>query len=182
MEVEYTHIKGLLILTPRVFQDERGAFFESFNEKAFNEAVGYDVKFVQDNQSTSSKNVLRGLHFQNPPFAQGKLVRVSRGAAIDVAVDIRKDSKTYGEHIAVMLSAENNKQLWIPPGFAHGFLTLEDNTTFCYKCTNYYAPKSEGTLIWNDADLDIDWNISEEPLVSEKDKRGEQFSTFTSNF
>lgn len=181
MTITKTSIEGLLILEPRVFKDDRGAFFESFNQSIFDEEVGEKVEFVQDNQSTSQKGVLRGLHFQNPPFGQGKLVRVISGAVIDVAVDIRKSSPTYGQHVAVELSAENNRQFWIPEGFAHGFLALEEDTVFAYKCTNYYAPQSEGCLVWNDKDLGVDWNVSE-PIVSEKDAIGEEFHKFESQF
>lgn len=181
MKVEKTSIEGLLILEPRVFGDDRGCFFESFNQDKFNEFVGEEVTFVQDNQSVSSKNVLRGLHFQNPPFAQGKLVRVIQGSVIDVAVDIRKESPTYGQHVAVELSAENNKQFWIPPGFAHGFLAQEDNTIFAYKCTNNYAPSSEGSLLWNDKDINIDWDV-QDPIVSSKDEEAEEFCNFVSQF
>lgn len=180
MTITKTAIEGLLILEPRVFNDDRGLFFESFNEKIFEEAAG-DIKFVQDNQSVSKKGVLRGLHFQNPPHAQGKLVRVAKGSVIDVAVDIRKDSPTFGEHVAVELTAENNKQFWIPPGFAHGFVALEDDTIFCYKCTDYYAPECEGSLLWNDEDLKIDWGI-DSPLVSDKDKVATKFANFTTSF
>lgn len=180
MTITKTAIEGLLILEPRVFKDDRGLFFESFNEQLFTEAAG-PVKFVQDNQSVSKKGVLRGLHFQNNPHAQGKLVRVAKGAVIDVAVDIRKDSPTYGQHVAVELTADNNKQFWIPAGFAHGFVALEEDTIFCYKCTDYYAPECEGSLLWNDEDLNIDWGI-EAPLVSEKDKIATKFANFTSSF
>ncbi|MDG1333078.1 MAG: dTDP-4-dehydrorhamnose 3,5-epimerase [Crocinitomicaceae bacterium] len=180
MTITKTAIEGLLILEPRVFKDDRGLFFESFNEKLFNEAAG-PIHFIQDNQSVSKKGVLRGLHFQNNPHAQGKLVRVAQGAVIDVAVDIRKESPTYGQHVAVELTAENNKQFWIPEGFAHGFVALEDNTIFCYKCTDYYAPDCEGSLLWNDPDLNIDWGI-ENPLVSEKDKVATKFTIFASSF
>lgn len=180
MTITKTAIEGLLILEPRVFKDDRGLFFESFNEKLFNEAAG-PIDFIQDNQSVSKKGVLRGLHFQNNPHAQGKLVRVAQGAVIDVAVDIRKDSPTYGQHVAVELTAENNKQFWIPAGFAHGFAALENNTIFCYKCTDYYAPECEGSLLWNDPDLNINWGI-ENPLVSEKDEVATKFTNFTSSF
>ena len=181
MNIIKPDIEGLLIITPRVFEDERGAFMESFNNQKFNEAVGREVNFVQDNQSVSKKGVLRGLHFQSPPFAQGKLVRVIKGAVIDIAVDIRKNSPTYGDYVAVELTAENNEQFWIPEGFAHGFVALEDETTFLYKCTNYYAPQSEGTLLWNDPTLNIDWGISD-PIISEKDAIGQEFSNFVSDF
>lgn len=180
MTITTTEIEGLLILEPRVFKDDRGLFFESFNEELFTQAAG-SVKFVQDNQSVSKKGVLRGLHFQNNPHAQGKLVRVAKGSVIDVAVDIRMDSPTYGQHVAVELSASNNKQFWIPVGFAHGFVSLEDDTIFCYKCTDYYAPDCEGGLLWNDEDLKIDWGI-DNPLVSEKDKVAIKFTNFASTF
>ena len=180
MTITKTEIEGLLILEPRVFKDDRGLFFESFNKEQFTEAAG-SVNFIQDNQSVSKKGVLRGLHFQTNPHAQGKLVRVAHGSVIDVAVDIRKDSPTYGQHVSVKLSAENNKQFWIPEGFAHGFVSLEDNTIFCYKCTDYYAPECEGSLLWNDKDLNINWGI-QEPLVSEKDKVATKFVNFTTSF
>lgn len=180
MTITTTPIEGLLILEPRVFKDDRGLFFESFNEEQFTKAAG-PIHFNQDNQSVSKKGVLRGLHFQNNPHAQGKLVRVAQGSVIDVAVDIRKGSPTYGQHVAVELSAENNKQFWIPEGFAHGFVSLEDNTIFCYKCTDYYAPECEGSLLWNDEDLNINWGI-EAPLVSEKDKVATRFINFTTSF
>lgn len=181
MEISRTTIEGLVIFTPRIFKDERGEFFESFNQRMFDEATEGKFKFVQDNQSVSKINVLRGLHFQKPPFAQGKLVRVIKGSVLDVAVDIRKESKTYGEHFSIVLSAENNKQLFIPSGFAHGFLSLEEDTVFAYKCTNYYAPESEATIHWNDPILKIDWGV-ENCIVSEKDNIGLNFSKFASDF
>ncbi|MEI6815803.1 MAG: dTDP-4-dehydrorhamnose 3,5-epimerase [Bacteroidota bacterium] len=168
MDIQTTPIEGLLILNPRIFKDERGYFFESYNKLEF-ERLGLNFNFVQDNQSFSIKHVLRGLHYQNPPFEQGKLVSVASGAALDVAVDIRKDSKTFGHHFSVILSEENNKIFWIPAGFAHGFITLEDNTRFVYKCTNNYNKAAEGGIIWNDPDLNIDWGI-DKPLISEKDQ------------
>lgn len=181
MNIIKPEIEGLLIITPRVFEDDRGTFLESFNKEKFDEAVGREVNFVQDNQSVSKKGVLRGLHFQKPPFAQGKLVRVIKGSVIDIAVDIRKNSPTYGDYVAVELTAENNEQFWIPEGFAHGFVALEDETTFLYKCTNYYAPQCEGTLLWNDPSLNIDWGISD-PIISEKDAIGQEFNNFVSDF
>ena len=181
MTISKTPIDGLLILEPKVFGDDRGHFFESFNTVEFKNAVGDNYEFVQDNQSLSDKGVLRGLHLQNPPFAQGKLVRVVQGSVLDVAVDIRKSSPTYGDHFSIELSAENNKQLWIPPGFAHGFISLEDKTIFLYKCTNYYSPESEATIMWNDYDLSIDWRITP-TSISEKDKKGLEFSKFDSQF
>ncbi|MDX2360491.1 MAG: dTDP-4-dehydrorhamnose 3,5-epimerase [Crocinitomicaceae bacterium] len=181
MVINETSIPGLLIFEPRIFADSRGVFFESFNQKTFEKATGGKYTFVQDNQSSSKKGVLRGLHFQNPPFAQGKLVRVIKGSVIDVAVDIRKNSVTYGQHVSILLSEENNKQFWIPPGFAHGFIALEENSLFSYKCTNYYAPQSEETILWNDPTLKIDWTMK--PLfVSEKDEIGTEFSNFVSLF
>ena len=180
MEVIETKIKDLLIINPKVFGDARGYFFESYNEADFKEH-GINVKFIQDNQSLSNTGVLRGLHFQTPPYDQGKLVRVITGAVLDVAVDIRKNSPTYGEHIAIELSAENKTMFYIPPGFAHGFLTLQDNTIFSYKCTNLYNKASEGTVLWNDTNLNINWNISN-PLLSEKDLVGTKFKDFTSPF
>ena len=171
-------IPGVKTITLPVYKDHRGFFTETFNPKV-EDVLG--VKFVQDNQSISKKNVLRGLHFQKPPFAQGKLVRVISGAVLDVAVDIRTDSNTYGQHVAVELSKDNNRQLFIPPGFAHGFIALEENTVFSYKCTNYYAPDYEATICWNDPVLNINWG-SETCLVSEKDNKGIDFSKFASDF
>jgi dTDP-4-dehydrorhamnose 3,5-epimerase len=169
MDFKTSKIQGLLIIEPKVFGDQRGYFFESFRQDAFDEAVGFSVNFVQDNESRSSKGVLRGLHFQMPPQAQGKLVRVSRGAVLDVALDIRKDSPTFGQHFSIELSDENKRQLWIPPGFAHGFVSLQDDTVFQYKCTNYYSPENERSILWCDPDLRIDWKIND-PFVSAKDK------------
>lgn len=180
MEFIETGIEGLLILKPKVFEDERGYFFESFNNMNFKNK-GINVDFVQDNQSLSQKGVLRGLHFQNPPFAQGKLVRVITGSVLDVAVDIRKNSPTYGKSYSLELTEKNKLQFWIPPGFAHGFSTLEDNTIFSYKCTNYYNKASEGCILWNDPSLNIDWKV-EQPLLSEKDKLGTLFKEFNTQF
>lgn len=180
MEVVQTGIKDLLIIKPRIFEDPRGYFYESFNKKAFSNA-GIDVEFVQDNQSLSQKNVLRGLHLQRPPYDQGKLVRVIQGAVLDIAVDIRKGSPTYGEHFKYRLDAKTKEMLWIPSGFAHGFVTLEDDTVFFYKCSNYYHKDSEISISWNDPDLGIDWECSE-PVLSEKDKNGVAFRGFNSPF
>lgn len=180
MEIIKTEIEGLIIIKPKVFEDDRGYFYESYNKERFREA-GIDMEFVQDNQSFSSKGVLRGLHFQNPPYEQGKLVRVITGSVIDIAVDIRKNSHTYGKWVSVELTAENRLMFWIPPGFAHGFVTLEDNTTFFYKCTGLYNKESEGGIIWNDPDLDIDWKI-ENPSLSEKDKECPLFRDLDSMF
>ena len=181
MNVIETKIEGLLILEPRVFGDDRGWFMESFNQKVFEQILkerNLDIpQFVQDNHSCSQKNTLRGLHFQKAPYAQGKLVRVVQGKAWDVAVDIRPESKTYGQWVGVELSGENSKQFWIPEGFAHGFIALEDNTHFLYKATNYYNKDSEEAIIWNDPTLDIDWCIRDldNILVSKKDQRASKF-------
>lgn len=169
MQIIPTKIPDLLIVEPKVFGDGRGFFYESFNHKAFCEAIGQQVEFVQDNHSKSAKNVLRGLHYQMPPKAQGKLVRVVQGEVFDVAVDLRKSSKTFGQWAGLILSAENKKQLWIPPGFAHGFLTLTDGAEFLYKTTDYYAPESERSVLWSDPALSIDWPIESEPILAVKD-------------
>lgn len=165
-------IPDLFLIEPKIFGDDRGFFFESFNSKTFNNAIGRDVTFVQDNHSKSSKNVLRGLHYQLAPKAQGKLVRVTQGEVFDVAVDVRKNSPTFGQWVGEILSAENKKQLWIPEGFAHGFLTLSDTAEFLYKTTDYYAPELERSIIWNDETLGINWPLIEgiPPILSEKDK------------
>jgi dTDP-4-dehydrorhamnose 3,5-epimerase len=180
VEVEKFEIEGPLLLKPRLFYDNRGYFFESFNQVVFNSIVPH-INFVQDNESSSAKDVLRGLHFQNPPFEQGKLVRVTRGSVQDYIVDIRKSSPTYGKYISVFLSGENHHQFWIPPGFAHGFLTLESDTLFLYKCTNLYHKDSESGLVWNDPDLNIDWKIIS-PIVSEKDAELPKFCNLDSRF
>jgi len=180
MEVIETKIKDLLIIKPKVFADTRGYFFESYNADVFKQN-NISVNFVQDNQSLSNTGVLRGLHFQAPPFEQGKLVRVITGAVLDVAVDIRKDSPTYGEHVALELTEENKTMFYIPTGFAHGFLTLRDNTIFSYKCTNVYNKSSEGCVLWNDANLNINWNVTN-PILSEKDLVGTPFKEFNSPF
>lgn len=181
MKITRTDIEGLLIIEPTVFGDDRGYFFESFNLQKWKEQLGEVPDFIQDNESMSHKNVLRGLHFQKPPFAQGKLVRVVKGSVLDVAVDIRKDSPTYGQHFKMVLSEKNKLQLYVPEGFAHGFLTLEDNTIFNYKCTNLYNKESEGGLMWNDKDLNIDWRVLT-PILSEKDEVYESFHIFTSPY
>lgn len=180
MKIIETPIKGLVEIEPTIFGDHRGYFYESYNKEAFHKA-GISADFVQDNQSFSSKGVLRGLHFQNPPHAQGKLVRVIAGAVLDVALDIRVGSPTYGQHHAVKLTGENKKMFWIPPGFAHGFLTLEDDTIFAYKCTALYNKASEGAVLWNDPQLNINWNI-DAPLVSEKDQEAPEFDKLISQF
>ena len=181
MKAIKTKIKDLLILEPDVFGDDRGYFFESFNNDLFNTLAGKEVNFVQDNQSMSGANIVSGLHFQNPPFAQGKLVRVIKGEVVDVAVDIRMDSPTYGEHVSVRLSEENKLMFWIPPGFAHGFSSLKEGTIFSYKCTNYYNKESEGSLAWDDTDLGINWEV-ENPIISEKDKNSVAFNELKSQF
>jgi dTDP-4-dehydrorhamnose 3,5-epimerase len=170
-----TAIPGLLIIEPRVFGDERGFFFESFNRRRFSELTGRDVDFVQDNHSRSAQNVLRGLHYQikNP---QGKLVRVVQGAVLDVAVDIRKSSPTFGQHFAVELSAENKLMLWIPEGFAHGFSVLTETAEFLYKTTDYWYPEHERCIRWDDPKLAIDWKLRSEPLVSAKDGQGKSLA------
>ena len=180
MEIIKTPIEGLLVIRPTIFGDDRGHFFESWSKESFAKN-GLDLDFVQDNQSLSSKGVLRGLHFQNPPFAQGKLVRVIKGSVLDIAVDIRKDSPTYGQYFSIELTEKNKTIVWIPPGFAHGFLTLKDNTIFTYKCTGVYNKESEGALLWNDKDLNINWKVND-PLVSEKDLVAGNFKDFVSKF
>jgi len=163
-----------VIIEPKIFGDERGHFLETFNERSLREAIGLDVSFVQDNESLSHKHVLRGLHFQLDPQAQGKLVRVVHGSVLDVVLDIRPESPTYGEHLKVKLDGVTKRMLWVPPGFAHGFVTLENNTLFVYKCTAYYHQPAERTIRWNDPDLGIDWGVTD-PLVSEKDRNGRSF-------
>jgi len=164
-----TKIEGLIIIEPSVFPDDRGFFMESYNQKVFVEN-GIDVTFVQDNHSRSTKGVLRGLHFQKPPFAQDKLIRCTRGEVLDVAVDIRKDSPTFGQHEAILISEENKKMVFIPKGFAHGFLVLSDVAEFQYKCSEFYNKESEGGLLYNDPELKIDWPNLENLILSEKDK------------
>lgn len=182
MEVIKTDIEGVVILKPKVFGDERGYFYESFSQREFEDNV-CKTTFVQDNQSFSHYGVLRGLHFQKPPYAQSKLVRVTKGRAIDVAVDIRKGSPTYGKHVAVELSEDNHHQLFIPRGFAHGFVVLGEEVVFQYKCDNYYSKESEGTIQWNDPDLGINWGIApSEAILSEKDKHNVSFADFESPF
>jgi dTDP-4-dehydrorhamnose 3,5-epimerase len=176
MNIIKTAIADVLIIEPKVFGDDRGFFYESFNQQQFEQAVGYSVNFVQDNHSRSSKGVLRGLHYQLSPYAQGKLVRVVQGEVFDVAVDIRKSSSTFGQWVGVNLSAENKRQLWVPEGFAHGFLTLTDSAEFLYKTTNYYSPESERAIIWNDSDINIEWPIDVEPILSGKDNIASLFS------
>ncbi|HRY99371.1 MAG TPA: dTDP-4-dehydrorhamnose 3,5-epimerase [Bacteroidales bacterium] len=180
MRIEPTSLPGVLLVHPAVFRDERGHFLEPFNARDF-EAAGLPSRFVQDNQSCSKAGVLRGLHLQLPPHAQGKLVRVARGAALDVAVDLRRTSPTFGKWTSVLLSAENNTMLWIPEGFAHGFLSLEDDTVFTYKCTAYYHKAAEASIRWNDPELAIDWGTAE-PVLSEKDAMAPFFRDLNSPF
>ena len=182
MEIEKTAIEGLLIIKPRVFEDARGYFFESFSQREFEEMVG-KVTFVQDNESMSSYGVMRGLHFQYPPYTQSKLVRCVRGAVLDVAVDIRKGSPTYGQHVAVELSEENHLQFFIPHGFAHGFSVLSETAVFQYKCDNFYAPQADGGISILDQSLDIDWRIPvERAILSEKDTKHSLLKDFDSPF
>lgn len=180
MEIIETGIKDLWLLKPKVFKDERGYFYESYNQLNFKN-IGIDIAFTQDNQSLSNKDIVRGLHFQSPPHAQDKLVRVIKGAVLDVVVDIRKNSSTYGKHYAVELTEDNFLMLFIPKGFAHGFATIQDNTIFSYKCSDTYHPETEGGLQWNDREIGIEWGIAN-PILSEKDKKYEPFSLFVSPF
>jgi len=169
-------IPDVVLFEPRVFGDERGFFYESFNEQLFLELTGADVRFVQDNHSRSARNVLRGLHYQLPPKAQGKLVRVVVGEVFDVAVDIRKESPTFGKWVGEVLSANNKRQLWIPPGFAHGFLVLSEVAEFLYKTTDYYAPEYERGIAWNDPLVGVDWPLNGDPVLSNKDAAANSFS------
>lgn len=184
MNLIETPIADLFVIEPKVWKDNRGYFYESFSARAFTDA-GIEVNFVQDNQSFSQKGTLRGLHAQKAPFAQGKLVRVIQGSVLDVAVDARKDSATYGQHFSIELSGDNHKQLWVPPGFLHGFLTLEDDTIFTYKVTSYYDKDSELGVIWNDVDLNINWSetiTKDDLLLSDKDLVLPAFKDFVSPF
>lgn len=180
MRLIETGLDSLLIIEPKVFHDSRGFFFEGYNRKTYAE-FGLDIEIVQTNISQSQAGVVRGLHFQSPPYAQGKLIRVLKGAVLDVAVDIRKKSATYGQHFSIELNEENKKGLWIPPGFAHGFRTLKDDTLFYYDCTAFYNKESEGSLRWNDPSLGIDWGI-ENPVLSEKDAAAPLFTDFETQF
>lgn len=183
MTIVKTDINGVFIVEPRVFGDSRGYFFESFNQRDFAQQTGVDVTFVQDNESCSHYGVVRGLHFQLPPYAQSKLVRVVEGRVFDVAVDIRRDSPTYGRHVAVELSAENKRQFFLPKGFAHGFAVLSETAIFQYKCDEYYHPEAEGAIAWDDPTLAIDWKVAPaDVLLSEKDRHHQQFSEFVSPF
>jgi len=168
-------IPDVVLLEPKVFGDERGFFFESFNEQVFRDATGADVRFVQDNHSRSARNVLRGLHYQLPPKAQGKLVRVVVGEVFDVAVDIRRESPTFGKWVGETLSSDNKRQLWIPPGFAHGFLVVSEVAEFLYKTTDYYAPALERCIRWDDPELAVNWPLQGAPVLSEKDLGGDFF-------
>jgi len=179
MKVTHLSIPEVVLLEPKVFGDDRGFFFESFNLKKFEDATGQSPVFVQDNHSKSSRGVLRGLHYQLPPRAQDKLVRVVQGKVLDVAVDIRKNSPTYGQWAGAVLSGENKKQMWVPAGFAHGFITLSETAEFLYKTTDYYSPENERCIKWDDAELGIDWQYDEEPLISLKDQEAPSFSRAT---
>ena len=182
MEVIKTNIEGVIIVEPRIFKDGRGYFFESFSQREFEEKV-CKTTFVQDNESKSSYGVVRGLHFQKPPFAQSKLVRVIKGAVLDVAVDIRKGSPTFGQYVSVELTGDNHRQFFIPRGFAHGFSVLSEEVIFQYKCDNFYSPQSEGAIAWNDSDLNIDWRIPvEEVVLSEKDSKHPKLKDWQSVF
>ena len=174
-------LEGVWIIEPKIFGDERGYFFESFRLDLFKEVTGFSGEFVQDNESLSSKGVLRGLHFQKPPMAQAKLVRVVRGAVLDVVVDLRKSSPTYGQSETIVLDAKDKRMFFVPEGFAHGFQTLEDDTIFQYKCSNYYSKEHEMGLLWNDAELDIPW-IEDSYIISEKDQNQLSFDGFESPF
>lgn len=171
MQYEKLAIPDVVLFTPKVFGDERGFFFESFNQNVFEQATGTAPAFVQDNHSKSVRGVLRGLHYQLPPHAQGKLVRVVQGAVFDVAVDIRRSSPTFGCWVGALLSADNKRQLWIPPGFAHGFVTLSDTAEFLYKTTDFYAPSAERAIIWNDPTIGVDWGYDGTPVLSGKDQQ-----------
>ncbi|MCR5115735.1 MAG: dTDP-4-dehydrorhamnose 3,5-epimerase [Bacteroidales bacterium] len=180
MEVIPLPIEGVLLVKPQIFGDARGWFYETYNEERYR-AAGIGVKFVQDNQSFSQKNVVRGLHFQRPPFTQAKLVSVIQGAVLDVAVDLRADSPTYGKYVSAVLTGENHHQLFVPEGFAHGFSVLEDNTIFAYKCSNFYHKESEGNIVYNDPDIHVEWGV-ENPILSDKDKVGPTLREFVTPF
>ncbi|HRV54989.1 MAG: dTDP-4-dehydrorhamnose 3,5-epimerase [Mangrovimonas sp.] len=179
MQVEETFLKGCYVVTPKVYRDERGYFFESFNKTYFEEQTGLTVSFVQDNQSLSSKGVLRGLHFQEGDYAQAKLVRVVKGKVLDVCVDLRKESTTFGQHFSIVLDDKEHKQLYIPKGFAHGFLVLEDQTIFSYKCDDFYHKESERGIIYNDPDIGISWDLpTNELILSERDRKLPTFKSY----
>lgn len=176
MVISDTKILGLKVFEPKIYEDNRGLFFESFNNCKISASIGKDIQFVQDNHSISKKGVLRGLHYQAPPYSQGKLVRVIRGKVYDVAVDIRRSSNTFGEWFGIELSEKNRKQLWIPDGFAHGFVSLSENTEVVYKVTNYYKPEFERVISWDDQTISVDWPIKHPIIISEKDKNGNSFN------
>lgn len=179
MKIRETGIDGLIVIEPDVYGDSRGYFMESFSDRKFRELTGIEVTFVQDNESKSSYGVVRGLHFQRAPYAQSKLVRVVSGRVLDVAVDLRQGSETYGKHFSIELSGDNHLQMFIPKGFAHGFAVLSEEAVFQYKCDEYYAPESEGSIAWNDPDLAIDWHISQDDVrVSDKDGRSPGFKDY----
>lgn len=179
MKIRETGIDGLIVIEPDVYGDSRGYFMESFSDRKFRELTGIEVTFVQDNESKSSYGVVRGLHFQRTPYAQSKLVRVVSGRVLDVAVDLRQGSETYGKHFSIELSGDNHLQMFIPKGFAHGFAVLSEEAVFQYKCDEYYAPESEGSIAWNDPDLAIDWHISQDDVrVSDKDRRSPGFNDY----
>ncbi|MGB0431403.1 MAG: dTDP-4-dehydrorhamnose 3,5-epimerase [Bacteroidia bacterium] len=180
MKIVATEIPDVKLIIPTVYKDHRGYFMESYRESALKD-LGININFVQDNQSLSGKGILRGLHFQAPPFSQAKLVKVVQGAVLDVAVDIRANSPTYGQHVKQLLSTKNMHQLLIPKGFAHGFVTLEEDTVFQYKCGNYYNKESEGSIYWNDSQLNIDWGVKD-PIISEKDEEAPKFNDFVTPF
>ena len=180
MEVIEMPIDGIKLIKPQIFGDARGWFYETYNEERYR-AAGINVRFVQDNQSFSQKNVVRGLHFQRPPYAQAKLVSVVQGAVLDVAVDLRAGSVTYGQYVSALLTGENHHQLFIPEGFAHGFSVLEDHTIFAYKCSNFYNKASEGNIIYNDPDIHVEWGV-EHPILSEKDSVGPTLKEFVTPF
>lgn len=183
MNVINTEIEGVKIIEPRIFGDARGYFFESFSLRDFTDQTGMQINFVQDNESKSRYGVVRGLHFQKPPFAQAKLVRVVSGTVLDVAVDIRHNSPTYGRHVAVELSGENHRQLFLPKGMAHGFAVLSDEVVFQYKCDEYYHPEAEGAIAWDDPTLAIDWRLDmTNVLLSDKDRNHPKFNEFTTPF
>ncbi len=183
MLIKEAEIPGVFIIEPQLFEDTRGYFFESFNQHKFNQAVGKEVLFVQDNQSISRYGVLRGLHFQKSPYAQAKLVRVISGEVLDVAVDIRKDSQTFGKHISIILSSENKRQLFVPRGFAHGFVVLSETAEFLYKCDNFYVPSHDSGIVFDDEDLQINWMLSEKDFIlSEKDKNLKGFAELKENY
>jgi dTDP-4-dehydrorhamnose 3,5-epimerase len=175
MKMTALKISDVKLIETEIFEDDRGLFFESFNQEKFNKAIGHSFSFVQDNQSTSKKGVIRGLHYQKEPFAQGKLVRAVKGEIFDVAVDIRKLSPTFGQHISYLLSEENNKQIWVPPGFAHGFLVISDEAIVQYSVTEFYSPANEGCIIWNDPFLNIQWPKQKKIILSKKDLAGKVF-------